>query len=60
MTGINRIAAAATPAEKLHEAICSLRDVAEWLREQGEDDLADEADMVADQVDSAFKAEGPG
>ena len=46
MSDTNRIAAAATPAEKLHEAIRSLRDVAEWLREQGEDYLADEADMV--------------
>lgn len=60
MTGTNRIEAATTPAEKLHEAICSVRDVAEWLRKQGEDDLAEEADMLADQIDSSFRMEPPG
>ena len=53
---LNRIAAEKTLDRQKHEAICSLRDVADWLREQGEEEMASDADMLADQIDNAFIA----
>lgn len=49
MPNIN-IIEATDPKDRPTEAVSQLRDIAEWLRQDGHGDLADDADCLADCI----------